>query len=110
MSTPHLTLKYPSEDGKVCAIRADQKMACECYAAGLMVKPLVARPHENQSEVAMAELDPRTNTEDWVESLGEIQPFLLRNEGQVTMVGQSLTDVQAKEVGRVLIQNKDLFA
>lgn len=41
--TPHLTLKYPSEDGRVCVIRADQKMARECYTTGLKVKPLVPR-------------------------------------------------------------------
>lgn len=34
VSAPHLTLKYPSEDGKICVVRADEKMARECYVAG----------------------------------------------------------------------------
>lgn len=57
----------------------------------------------------MAELDPRTNTEDQVEPSGELQPFRLGKEDQDTMMGRGLTNVQAQEVGRVLIQNKDLF-
>lgn len=40
--------------------------------AGLKVKPLVARTHESQSEVAMVELDPRANTKDRVEPLEEV--------------------------------------
>lgn len=71
-----MTLKYISEDEKVCVVQVDQKMARECYAAGLKMKPLVAKPLEARSEVAMAELDPKTNTEDRVEPLGEVQPFL----------------------------------
>ncbi|XP_014515666.1 uncharacterized protein LOC106773495 [Vigna radiata var. radiata] len=39
VSTPHLTLKYPADDWQVCTVRADQKMARECYAAGLKIKP-----------------------------------------------------------------------
>lgn len=39
VSTPHLTLKYPSDDGRVCIVWADKKLAQECYVAGLKVKP-----------------------------------------------------------------------
>ncbi|XP_017437959.1 uncharacterized protein LOC108344008 [Vigna angularis] len=31
LSTPHLTMKYPSERGNICTVRADQKTARECY-------------------------------------------------------------------------------
>ncbi|KOM37625.1 hypothetical protein LR48_Vigan03g100700 [Vigna angularis] len=33
VSTPHLTMKYPSEKGTICTVRADKKTARECYAA-----------------------------------------------------------------------------
>lgn len=77
VSTPHLTLKYPSDDGRIWMVRADQKVARECYAAGLKVKPFTAKNPEARSKVAMAELDPRTNTEDRVEPIGEVQTFPL---------------------------------
>lgn len=77
VSTPHLTLKYPSDDGRIWMVRADQKVARECYAAGLKVKPFTAKNLEARSKVAMAELDPRTNTEDRVEPIGEVQTFPL---------------------------------
>lgn len=35
VSTPHLTLKYPMHRGTICTMRADQKMARECYVIGL---------------------------------------------------------------------------
>lgn len=47
VSIPHLTLKYPSEAGKVIIVRADQKTARECYAAGFKLYP--KRHDENSS-------------------------------------------------------------
>lgn len=87
---PHLALKYPSDDGRIHTIREDQKMARECYTGRLKVKPLVKRAQEGQSEIAMAELDPRTNAEDRVEPMGEVKPFVLGEETQVTMIGSNL--------------------
>lgn len=62
VSTPHLVLKYPSNKGKICTVRANQKMAKECYVAGLKVKPQLVGKSEDRSIVAMADLDPRVNT------------------------------------------------
>lgn len=88
VSTRHLTLKYPTDDGRVCTFRADQKMARECYAMGLKVKPQLFVQSEERSVVVMTELDPRTNTEDRMEPMGEVQPFVLgRNEDPVSMIG-----------------------
>lgn len=111
VSTPHLTMKYPSDDGRVCTVRAYQKMARECYVAGLKVKPrLSGVVGDGWSVVAMAELDPRASTEDQMEPMGEVRPFSLgEKEDQVTTMGRSLKDEQVG-VGRVLIQNRDLFA
>ncbi|XP_017441044.1 uncharacterized protein LOC108346478 [Vigna angularis] len=39
VSTPHLTLKDPSNEGRICMVRADQRMARECYVAGLKMEP-----------------------------------------------------------------------
>ncbi|XP_014523657.1 uncharacterized protein LOC106779952 [Vigna radiata var. radiata] len=105
VSAAHLTLKYPSNDEKVWAVRVDQKIARECYAVGLKVKPFMARTQETHSEVAMAELDPRESTEDRVERMGEVQPFPLKGEDQVTMVGQSLGEDQVVDA-RLVSQKK----
>jgi hypothetical protein len=37
VSTPHLTMKYPVSDSKVGAIRADHKMAKQCYNESLKI-------------------------------------------------------------------------
>lgn len=39
VSTPHLTLKYPTSRRAICTVRADQKAARECYTAGLKIFP-----------------------------------------------------------------------
>lgn len=96
VSTPHLTLKYPSHDGRVCIVRVDQKMARECYAVGLRVKLRLSRQSGERLVVAMAELDPRANTDDRIEPMGETQPFVLgRNNDQVTTIGWNLGGDQA---------------
>ncbi|XP_047178710.1 uncharacterized protein LOC124845629 [Vigna umbellata] len=77
VSTPHLTMKYPSEKGAICTVRADQKTARECYAAGLKLQIRPMKRRTAGSEVAMADLDPRTNTEDRLEPIGETQPILI---------------------------------
>lgn len=110
VSTPHLILKYLSDDGRVCTIRANQKMARECYAAGLKVKPRSFGQAKEQSVVALTELDPRVNTKDWMEPIRDTQPFGLgSSEEQVTAIGRSLKQNQAKEIRHVLTSNKDLF-
>lgn len=107
---PHLVLKYPSDDGKVCTVRANQKMARECYAVELRVKPRSSGQINERSVVAMAELDQRVNTEDRMEPIGDTQPFGLgSSEEQVTAIGRSLKQNQAKEIRHVLTSNKDLF-
>ncbi|XP_047174666.1 uncharacterized protein LOC124842265 [Vigna umbellata] len=111
ISTPHLTMKYPSEKGTICTVRADQKTARECYAAGLKlhVRPLKRRAAG--SEVAMADLDPRTNTEDRLEPIGETQPILIgREPSQTTLIARELNPEMEKELRALLWKNRDLFA
>ncbi|XP_047170848.1 uncharacterized protein LOC124839159 [Vigna umbellata] len=91
VSTPHLTMKYPSETGTICTVRADQKTARECYAAGLKLYTHQGKRRATGSEVAMADLDPRTNTEDRLEPIGETQPILIGKEpAQTTTMARGL--------------------
>ncbi|XP_020208397.1 uncharacterized protein LOC109793340 [Cajanus cajan] len=39
VSTPHLAMKFPSEEGTVITMHADQKTARECYFASLKIQP-----------------------------------------------------------------------
>lgn len=73
VSTPHLTLKYPTKKRRMVVVRADQKTAKECYAAGLKLYPRAVWTKVARFEVAMTDLDPRTNTDDRIEPLGMLR-------------------------------------
>lgn len=61
--------------------------------------------------MAIADIDPRANTDDQIEPLGETRSFDLgRKEGQVTSIESELDEEQAKLIGRELKNNIDLFA
>ncbi|XP_017416582.2 uncharacterized protein LOC108327381 [Vigna angularis] len=77
VSTPHLTMKFPSHKGTICTVWADQKTGRECYATGLKLHTRMVRRRTGGSEVAMVDLDPLTNTKDRLEPLGEMQPVLI---------------------------------
>ncbi|XP_014499530.1 uncharacterized protein LOC106760626 [Vigna radiata var. radiata] len=68
VSTPHLAMKFPSEEGKICTVRADQKIARQCYVASLKDKTY---RREKRSEAILVDLDPRTNTDDRIQPQGE---------------------------------------
>ncbi|XP_052728478.1 uncharacterized protein LOC128195277 [Vigna angularis] len=115
VSTPHLMLKFPLDNENICTVRFDQRIARECYMAGLKVQPSSSDPpswqRRRRSEVAMADLDPRTNTDDRIEPMGETKPFGLgQKEEQVTTIGSELEEDQARLIGTLLKKNQDLFA
>jgi len=41
VSTPHLAMKFPSEDETIIIVHADQRMTRECYMASLRLRPHV---------------------------------------------------------------------
>lgn len=111
VSTPHLVLKYPSDSGRLCTVKADQKMARQCYAAGLKLKSRSTTQLQDRMVVALAELDPRANTEDRLEPIGDTLSFILGSrDDQVITVGRTLGEVERLKVERVLINNRYLFA
>ncbi|XP_052723752.1 uncharacterized protein LOC128193711 [Vigna angularis] len=111
VSTPHLTMKYPSEKGTICTVRADQKTARECYAAGLKLHTRQSKRRAIGSEVAMADLDPRTNTEDRLEPMGDTQPVLIgRDPAHTTAIAREMDPDLEKELRALLWTNRDLFA
>ncbi|XP_014490794.1 uncharacterized protein LOC106753490 [Vigna radiata var. radiata] len=107
VSTPHLAMKFPSECGEICTVRADQKTARQCYIASL--KATTYRK-ERRPEAILVDLDPRTNTDDRIQPQGEIKPFVLgKNAEQTTNKGADLTPVEENNLTTLPRSNNQLF-
>lgn len=92
-------------------MRGDQKTTRECYAVGLKMYPREERRKVSRSEVAIADLDPCTNTKDRLEPLGELQLIMLGTNASHTMSMAKWLEAEAeKKLRAVLWQNRDLFA
>lgn len=78
-------MKYPSERATIFTVKADQKTTRECYTAGLKLYPRSTRQKAVRSEVAMADLDLHTNTDDRIKSIEELCPVKVgKEDGQTT--------------------------
>ncbi|XP_020238608.1 uncharacterized protein LOC109817690 [Cajanus cajan] len=118
VSTPHLCMKFPSRDGQVITVHADQKTARECYLSSLKVKPITDTPTTtnrvnvvSQETTEGIDLDPRLGEEERIEPAEDLISFQLgsRHE-QVTQMGSQLSEADAGEIKRAVRDNKDLFA
>jgi len=114
VSTPHLAMKFPTGKGEIVTIYVDQRVARECYAAGLAVvqEPRVPRRRdERRNMVAMVDLDPRVNDEERMEPREETIPIQLgEDEKQRTYVGGSMSEELINTLIATLRINEDLFA
>jgi len=90
--TLHLTMKFLSDKGTICMVHADQQIARQCYTAGLRITPYSRLRKQHRSEVAMTDLNPRTNTEDRLQPEGETKEIPIGSQpGQVTKMGGALS-------------------
>ena len=111
VSTLHLAMKFPSDKGTICTVHADQQVARQCYVAGLRIRPHSRPRKQHRSEVAMTDLDPRTNTEDRLQPEGETKEILIGSQpGQFTKIGGALSVEEEELLGAVILESKDLFA
>uniref|UniRef100_A0A151UDX0 Retrotransposon gag domain-containing protein n=1 Tax=Cajanus cajan TaxID=3821 RepID=A0A151UDX0_CAJCA len=120
VSTPHLAMKFSSEEGKIITLHADQKTARKCYLASLKVQPTpkTTRCRDvnvigdiGQYKMEGLELDPIIEDEHRVEPTETTIPFQLgKMEDQVTNLSSQLTDDDAEDIKRVLLRYSDLFA
>jgi len=67
VSTLHLEMKFPLDKGTICTVHADQQIARQCYAAGLKIASYSRPKKKHRSEVAMTDMNPRTNTKDRIQ-------------------------------------------
>lgn len=59
----------------------------------------------------MADLDPRTNTEDRLEPMGETQPMIIgKDASQTTLIANGLEEEVERRLRSILWHNRDLFA
>jgi len=83
-----MAMKFPSDKGTICTMHADQLIAMQCYATGLRIAPYSRPRKQHRSEVAMTDLDPRTNTEDQIQPGGDTKEISIGTQpGQVTKIG-----------------------
>ncbi|XP_014506386.1 uncharacterized protein LOC106766145 [Vigna radiata var. radiata] len=111
VSTPHLAMKFPSEEGNICTVKVDQKTARQCYVARLKMIPFVPPNKAKQPETILVDLDPRTNTNDRFEPQGDVKAFVLgRSEDQTTSIGAGLQPEDERDLTELLRANFKLFA
>ena len=127
VSTPHLTMKFPSPTKDIVTVHVNQKEARECYVASLRVEPLrndpspkikssredcssrEARPMSVKPTVALVDLDPRA-TEDRLEAREELRRVPLLDEERSTAVGTAMAAVEAEIMHATLKKNVYMFA
>ncbi|XP_020205721.1 uncharacterized protein LOC109790885 [Cajanus cajan] len=111
VSTPHLAMKFPSEEGTIITLHANQKTACECYFASLRVQSTLRHTRDvnvigdtsQPNPVGDLELDPRVADEGRVEPIETTIPFQLgKKEGQVTFLSSQLSETEAEDIKKVL--------
>nr|KYP68865.1 Retrovirus-related Pol polyprotein from transposon 297 family [Cajanus cajan] len=112
-------MKFPSEEGTIITIHADQKTARECYFASLRIQPTpkptrdvnVIADTPRQTAIEGLELDPRVEAEDRVEPIETTTLFQLgKDEEQVTFLSSQLSVADARDIQKVLREYSDLFA
>ncbi|XP_047165138.1 uncharacterized protein LOC124834482 [Vigna umbellata] len=75
VSTPHLAMKFPTKEGSICTVRADQRTARQCYVAGLKVTPFIPPRKTRGAETAAIELDPRTDLDERLHPQGDVKAY-----------------------------------
>jgi len=106
VSTLHLAMKLPSDKETICTVHADQEIERQCYAPGLRIAPYSRPRKQHRSEVAMTDLDPRTNMEDRIQPGRDTKEILIgMQQCQVTKIGGTLKSDEEELLGAVIFEN-----
>ena len=97
----HMVIKFPTTNG-VGMVRADQRVAKECYSASMKQKVV--------SSIYVDELDMRDEVSTRREPLEELEPIQLDDHEHLAYVGCKLAEDLRSLLIRFLKQNKDVFA
>ncbi|XP_017411652.2 uncharacterized protein LOC108323671 [Vigna angularis] len=111
VSTPHLAMKFPTDHGGICTVRADQRTARQCYVAGLKITPFIPTRRTTGPKATAVDLDPRTNVDERLHPQGEVKLLSLTTDtSKTTSIGGDLTFSEEHDLGRILRNNANLFA
>ena len=102
VSTLHLAMKFPADQGGVATVYADQRMVRECYVASLKLTPTetTVKRDVNQRMVALTDLDPRVNDDTRMKPSNDVTEWQLAGDGQNTRLGGSMT---VEEVEKIIV-------
>lgn len=104
-------MKFPSERGTICTVKADQKTTRQCYVAGLKFTSYASKREPRRPETIVVDLDPRTNTDDRIQPQGDVKSLVLgRTKTQTTTSGANLEPGDKHKLVELLKTNVDLFA
>jgi len=110
ISTVHLKMKFPTDDGKVLlTLSVNQEVARKCYEDSLRSKRKVAYSVSTMEVVVDPELDTRlVHSERRPQPVGEIKEVLI--EGKKLRIGGDLSLEQEQQLVQVLKKNLSSFA
>jgi len=115
ISTPHLTMKFPSPQGDIITVHDDQRAARECYMASLKLPhPSLTTHNIEQSRASTTlagdDLDPIINSEARVKPVRETRQLPLSQQDRFLNIGTFLSEGEERHIEQILKQNADLFA
>ncbi|XP_027902747.1 uncharacterized protein LOC114162932 [Vigna unguiculata] len=109
VSTVHLKMKFPSDDGKVLTLSVNQEVARKCYEDSLRLRRKVAYSVSTTEVVIDLELDPRlVHPERRPQPVGEVKKVLI--QGKKLRIGGDLSLEQEQQLIQVLEKNLSSFA
>jgi len=109
VSTVHLKMKFPTDDGKVLTLSVNQEVARKCYEDSLRSRRKVAYSVSTTEVVIDPELDPRlVHSERRPQPVEKIKEVLI--EGKKLRVGGDLSLEQEQQLVQVLKKNLSSFA
>ncbi|XP_057443797.1 uncharacterized protein LOC130735944 [Lotus japonicus] len=113
ISTAHLTVKYPTCNGKIEVLRVDQEAARECYAQSLaLYGKKAAKESHRITEISPHEdfnLDPCDDSEELRPQPAE-DTKSIQVAGRALKIGSTLSIEQEDRLIELLKNNLDLFA
>jgi len=109
ISTIHLKMKFPTDDGKVLTLSVNQEVARKCYEDSLRSRRKVAYSVSTTEVVIDPKLDPRlVHSERRPQPVGEIKEIFI--EGKKLRIEGDLSLEQEQQLLQVLKNNLSSFA
>jgi len=111
VSTSHLKVKFPTDEGRVATLRVDQTVARKCYENSLKVRrSMYALSLHGPRGENFPDFDPRVGVEDKrPQPVGEVEEISLDDDKKVKIGGGLDATTRAELVG-VLQKNSSSFA